>query len=380
MLRRGRGFNRTAALAVLLSLCSTAARGDEVSSRNAQAKAGRQAHHLSGPAPGKPAYLWIWYSDGGPLSEEGPAACNAYTSSAYWCNFGRTTDDCKRQVQAFLDKWYADFNLVFTFTRPSADYYTVAVTGDGNWCPVSSDEGGIAYGSGCNDLPGFAGYALKCGTSAHDCATIIAHEHGHMVGLEHTDSILDVMNRTVQPNKATGFDNNENNTTDDTCDRLTQNSYQVMLSTLGAWPGGAKPSPFPSIPDAGAPDASPNLPPDDTADAAPTGGAVGNPAGGSDDGGVVTALPGFDAIARPPLPTADDSGINVPAPRSGCSLAGQPARGASPILVLLCALAAAATRFRARFPHGLRARPASEPLPCARPARRPSASRLHDRS
>jgi hypothetical protein len=385
MLRRGRGFIRSAGLAVLLSLCSTAAASSEVSPVKAQAEAGRQAHRWSSSAAGKSAYLYLFYADD---SRSAPAdgPCSGIRPPAFKCNYPATsgqaattdTSECQRQVQTILDGWYADFDILFTFTRPTnVDYYTVVITSEKSWCTQDPIEAGVAPNNSCNDNRGPAAYALECGYSAHDCATIIAHEHGHLVGLEHTASPTDVMNQTVMPT-ATGFDDKSNRIVDEQCGLPPdQNSYQQMLTTLGAWSGAAKPSPFSSIPDAGAPDASPNHP---LADASSTSSSVGNPAGGSVDGGIVVALAGFDALVRPPLPTAGTSGTNQQPSHGGCGMAGQPASAPGVIAaLLLVALAAAFTRIRGRFPSGRRGRPAGEPLPCAAPARRPSASRSHGR-
>jgi hypothetical protein len=284
-------------------------------------------------------------------------------------------DDCKRQVLSFLDAWYADFNLLFTFDRPpSGDYYKIVVTNDGNWCPRDRVDGGfvedgVAFLSGsCNDIPGFAGYAFGCGTNAHDCATLIAHEHAHMVTLEHTDSITDIMHPTVLPTAA-GFDNKDNDTVNDQpqCNRPTQNSHQVMLEKLGAWPGGTKPSPLPHLPDAGAPDLAPDLAPDDTVDSPPTGGSVGNLPTEIDGGGGVAVLPGFDAIVRPPLPTVEPSG-NKPsvASHGGCSMAPARPCASTSAVVLLVVLALVARRFGL---HGSAA--GSHRAPAAPAARRP---------
>ena len=360
---------RTTGWAVLVLTCLAAQAQGGVSAPNQQAMGERQAHRWSGRTAGKPAYLW----------------------PAFKCNYGATIEDCQRQVQDYLDAWYADLNIVFTLSRPaSGDYYVVMITSDGSWCPQTSSgtstEAGVAPFN-CNDNPGLGALAFECGHSARACATTIAHEHGHMVGLEHTVSTTDIMNQTILATAA-GFDGNSSRVLDDIfniCNLQNQNSYQQMLTALGSWPGGAKPSPFSTTPDAGArdvaPDVAPQVPPDAAPDAAPTGGAVGNPTGGSVDGGAVVALAGFDALTRPPLPTADDSGTTVTAPHRGCGLAGQPssAPGAGVIVVLFVALAAAFTRSRGRFPSGHRARPAGEPLPCVAPARWPSAPQARDR-
>ena len=367
----GIGLARLACFAVLSSLAGQASAEVATSSRRAHAWSGRPA--------GKPAYLWLWYPEQSNLAntEEGPY-CSRLSVPAFSCTFGKNVDDCKRQVQSYLDAWYADFNLVFTFSRPNADYYTIVVTNDGSWCPNPPEDGiaGIAYHSNtCDDLTGYAGYVFSC-DNAHDCATVIAHEHAHMVGLEHTVSITDVMNRKVQAN-AKGFDNEDNNATvDDVCDYLTQDSYQRMLSALGPWPGGVKPSPLADLPDAGAADAATDG--SAHADAASSGSPIGPGTGTFIDGGTITAVGGFDAIVRPPLPTID-AGDVIAQSKGGCSLAGAPETAASALFALLCLLFAALTRARGRCPAARRARPAGEPLPCAAPARSPSAARARGR-
>ena len=333
----------------------------------------RQGHRLSGRPAGKPAYLWLWYPDesGAAVTEEGPF-CKTSNPPAYQCTFAASLDDCKRQIQSYLDAWYADFNLVFSLTRPNADYYTIVVTNNDSWCPHDPTEvgvAGVAFSSGCNDITGFAGYVFAC-DNAHDCATVIAHEHAHMVGLEHTDSIRDVMNRRVQPTAA-GFDNQENATVDDLCNLLSQNSYERMLSVLGAWPGGAKPRLFADAPDAGPADAAADgsTPVD--------GGSSGTPIGpgGGIDSGLIGVVGGYDALVRPTLPTVDAAAATSKS-GGGCSHAGPRATAASVFLALLGLLLVALTRARARCP-ARRERRAGEPPPCASPARRPSAVPAH---
>jgi hypothetical protein len=302
----------------------------------------RAAHRMSGRLPGKPAYLWLWYANGGPLPETPPACGDVKPPPAFKCNYGATVEDCQQQVQAYLDAWYADFNLVFTLTRPaSGDYYALMITGDGSWCPDTSTgtstEAGVAN-LNCNDNPGSAALVFACGYNAHACATTIAHEHGHLVGLEHTVSSADVMNSTVLP-AATGFEDNVDRVLDDAfniCNLTKQNSYQQMLAALGAWPGGTKPSPFSTPPDAGAPDQAAA----DKADAWTGSGSVGpTPVGGEGDGGV-TLVPGFDGpgLVRPPIPTVD-AGTQTSDHRGGCILAGATASAPASTAILLLLLA-----------------------------------------
>jgi hypothetical protein len=283
---------------------------------------------MSGRLPGKPAYLWLWYADGGPLPEISPY-CDKVP--AFKCSYGPTIEDCQRQVEAHLDGWYANFNLLFTLTRPtSGDYYTLVITSDGSQCQLDPNEeaAGIAPNN-CNDNPGQTAFAYTCGYSAHACATIIAHEHGHMVGLEHTTvSTTDIMNRAIL-GTAEGFDDQTLKTLEGGTCYATQNSYQQMLAALGAWPGGSKPSPFSALSDAGAPD----LPAPDNVDASTSGSVGPTPTGG--DGGIAV-VPGYDApgIVRPTLPTAD-AATPTSEKGGGCNLAGTATSASASVMILL---------------------------------------------
>jgi hypothetical protein len=277
----------------------------------------RQGRHLSGRLPGKPAYLWLWYADGSSaLPEDGPY-CTGLKPPAFKCSYGATLADCQRAVLSYLDDWYAGFNLVFTLTRPpSGDYYTMIITSQGAWCDQSAAEGGVAPFN-CNDNPGLAGFAFECGASAHACAALIAHEHGHLIGLEHTGSNTDVMHESVLAS-STGFDNRDNRTIEGYC-QAAQNSYQQMLAALGPWPGGSKPSALSFTPDAGVSSIVADAA-DTQGDAPSTGGVIGKPPIASDAGGV-SVIGGFDALTRP-LPVLPDAAAQPSTKsQSGCSVA-----------------------------------------------------------
>lgn len=312
----------------------------------------------AGRPAGKPAYLWLWYADGGPSPQDGPK-CSGLRPPAFTAPVGTTLEDWQRQVQAYLDLWYADFNLVFTLTRPpTGDYYIVIITSDGAWChPRLGDAGlteaGLAYFN-CFDNQGqmATAYAFECGSSAHGCAAIIAHEHGHMVGLLHTTSSTDIMNETIRATAA-GFENGSspvdlNNPSGDIttpdCNRKDQNSYQMMVAALGPWPAGTtKPALFPGSPDAGA----------DAADAGPAVGIdashIGTPIYNLpplvvSDGGS-TVLPGFDALIRPPLPVVDAAARPPSGKSGGCNL-GHTGSALSPAVWVALLTFAAARRSR----------------------------------
>lgn len=327
-------------------------------------------------AAGKPAYVWLWYADGSALPTYSQY-CGDLTPPAYQCNFGSSLDGCRSQVQSFLDTWYKDFNLVFTLSRPStSDYYTIVVTSSWPQCKaeaadltggVSADEGGLAPGN-CMNNPGQTALAIECGKNAHDCATIIAHEHGHLVGLVHSTDPTDVMYPSVRSTN-TGFVDETVTAIQDasnTCQAGKQNSYQQMLSGLGAWTGGPKPSPFNDASDA-AVDAAPA----DVAASADSsaGSAVGpNPTPGT-DGGSAVFLGGEDAWVRPTISRAD-AASGASGSRGGCDLGGggraKPSSAAAVLMILLLAVRRRVAS--ARRPAIDRGRLAIDPPPCAKPA------------
>ncbi len=326
------------------------------------ARAAREPH-LYGRLPGKPAYLWLWYADGKAQQPVAGDYCDALPPPpAFNCGYGTTLVDCQRQVVELLDRWYADFNLVLTLERPpTGDFYTIIVTSQGTWCDQT--EAGLAP-TNCNDNLGKA-FAFQCGGSAHTCATIIAHEHGHLVGLEHTPSTTDVMNEFVLPS-ADGFDDKTYTIPIDVdlCRIVTQSSYESMLGALGPWPGGPKPSLFADLPDAGPADAAPDRP---AHEAASSGSPIG-PSGGIDSG-PIGVLGGYDALVRPTVPTVD-AALAQPKSAGGCSQAGPHPTAASILIALAGLLIGALIRGCGR-PPGRPAPPAGAPLPYEAPARSP---------
>ncbi len=202
-----------------------------------------------------PRIVYLAYADGTALPRTNPDACDT-VAPKFACKFASSLKDCQRQIQAYLDKWYADFNVVFTLTRPtSGSFYTEVVSsGGGAWCQASATTAGIApfY---CKDLQGGVAYTFMGGDNAKDTAIIIAQEQAHLVGLEHTKSTHDVMDPTICP-ACDGFEDTDNHIDGDRCGRASQNSYQMMLDVLGPWPGGVKPTPFGCDPDSLAPSVS----------------------------------------------------------------------------------------------------------------------------
>lgn len=202
----------------------------------------RTASALSG-SNGEPKVFYLAYADGTTLPKTSINACDG-TAPAFKCAFGDSLAECQRQIQVYLDRWYADFNLVFTLTRPTrgAFYTEVISSGGGAWCDLPPQVAGVAPFL-CRDLDGGVSYTLSGGETAKQTAIIIAQEQAHLVGLQHTTSERDLMNPTIC-NDCDGFEDVVNTVKGDNCSQPTQNSYRMMLERLGGWPGGNKPGAF----------------------------------------------------------------------------------------------------------------------------------------
>jgi len=187
--------------------------------------------------------FYLQYADGTSAPKADYDACKGIAPK-FECSFAPTVVECQRQIQAYLDAWYADFNVIFTFTKPtSGSYYTEVVSsGGGAWCGSGSKTAGVAPFL-CKDLKSGVAYTFQGGRNAKETAIIIAQEQAHLMGLEHTDSSRDLMNPSICTN-CNGFLDEDTPVTGDKCDREKQNSYQMMKKALGAWGGGPKPSPF----------------------------------------------------------------------------------------------------------------------------------------
>jgi hypothetical protein len=191
-----------------------------------------------------PKVFYLFYADGKSLPPTEYDACDGATPPKFNCTFAPTLPECQRQIQAYLDKWYADLNIVFTLTRPtSGRFYTEVISsGGGAWCKVAPKVAGVAPFL-CSDINGGVAYTFLGGQSAKQTAVIIAQEQAHLVGLEHVTSTKDIMYPSICSD-CDGFVDKDLDVDGDRCDRASQNSYEMLKERLGEWPGGPKPSVF----------------------------------------------------------------------------------------------------------------------------------------
>jgi hypothetical protein len=199
---------------------------------------------VNGGKKGDPKVFYLLYANGKDIPYTAANACKG-TPPKFNCTFAPTLAECQSQIQAYLDKWYANLNIIFTLKRPtSGKFYTEVVSsGGGAWCDVSPKVAGVAPFL-CSDLEGGVAYTFLGGTSAKQTAIIIAQEQAHLVGLEHTTSRKDIMFPSICTDCDDGFPDADIPVDGDRCDRTTQNSYQMMKDRLGTWAGGDKPSAF----------------------------------------------------------------------------------------------------------------------------------------
>ena len=278
----------------------------------------------AGAARGETRRVFLWFADGLALPAEARGVCTD-VPPPFECRYAASREECRAQVQSLLDRWYTAFDLHFTYTRPTeGPFDTVVVTSNGAWCGEPDTTLSRSPALSCQDQgggPNTSVTVFQCGRDAHQCATLIAKEHAHVLGLQHTVSLTDVMNESYSP-EHDGFEDRENLATSNRCGRF-QNSHQLMLARLGAWPGGPKPAPGVVPP--------PPLP------------------GGSGDAGFT----GSDGGAgRPDTEPAVDA--PAPAGSGGCQVAGPGARpggagaAAAGLIVAVVAGALAALAMRRR--------------------------------
>ena len=227
----------------------------------------------------EPRQVFLWFADGGPVPASVPATCGGTPPPAYRCTFAPNLLECRAAIYDWLDRWYADFNVVFTYWPPrSGPFDTIVISHEGAWCFSDARTTSRSPLPTCMSVESGWVVVFQCGEDPRRCASIIAQEQAHLVGLAHTPSNTDIMNDAFLPDHD-GFEDAENPVAGVQC-RRPQNSYRLMLERLGPWPGGPKPRPEETLDplDAGAgleaetfpaADAMPDVDETDTAGPAP---------------------------------------------------------------------------------------------------------------
>ncbi|HEY0709219.1 MAG TPA: hypothetical protein VGG33_20585 [Polyangia bacterium] len=243
--------------------------------------------------------VFLWFADGGEPPASVREICLGGRPPAFRCVAG-PVETCRQAILAHLDRWYAAVDVVFSFAAPTEGLFdTVALTSDGAWCDADARTVSRSPLPLCTAVPKGSIAIFRCGDDAKACATLVAKEQAHLLGLQHSASATDVMNE-VAGTLHDGFEDRDNTLTSAKCGRQ-QNSYRLLLERAGRWPGGPKPDP-----------GAPVVAVDAGADAA-----------GSDD----AALPVIDAGAEADVTTPVDAGATSDVAVPGSPLPGKPRSG-----------------------------------------------------
>lgn len=179
---------------------------------------------------GQKPKLVLWFADGSEPPVAGPCAS---PPPAFRCSFAPSIEQCKAQILNEVRAIYAGLPTEVTTNLPTADVYqTVLITSDSRWCGYHPDVGGIAGMSRhCAVRKQGVAVAFDCGGDPRRCARIVAQEHGHLLGLEHTTGAPDIMNGTLA-NQASRFADRDLAIAEPRCQATTQNSYRLLKARL----------------------------------------------------------------------------------------------------------------------------------------------------
>lgn len=145
-------------------------------------------------------------------------------------------ESCRRAVADLIQRYWLPFNVVFTTQRPTVgDYSMVTIGAPSGLCAFGVV--GLAMldcgNTGSRDIV----FAFSC-LEPKECARVISQELGHAFGLTHTDHSCDLMaeqaSRCAKPHFAD--EDMLSDQGDLSCGLATQNSFRMLLETLGSWP------------------------------------------------------------------------------------------------------------------------------------------------
>jgi MYXO-CTERM domain-containing protein len=183
--------------------------------------------------PGSPRLVHLIFADGQtPLP--GDEVCRgARVPSAHRCDLidEATAEVCRQAIVARVEHWFRDFNVVFTFRPPATEHDRVVISSSGDWCHAPWGLAGDAPVT-CAPVAATA-FVYECTNSVERCAALIAHEEGHLLGLEHVDSPRDIMAEGGCSSCA-GFEDRDNRVVaPSACGRQAQNGHRLLAERLG---------------------------------------------------------------------------------------------------------------------------------------------------
>jgi hypothetical protein len=201
--------------------------------RSGQAVAGDEAR----PEERNARIVYLMFADGHTPIPGGETCRGVSVPPAYHCALSGTETSpqpCANAIIAHLERWFGDFEITFTISAPALPHDTVVITSEGSWCMAPRGLLGDSP-QVCEPVAGVS-YVYDCDSASERCAALIAHEEGHLLGLEHVSSPDDLMAEGACWTCA-GFEDRDNPVVQPSaCARSLQNDHRLLGQRLGLRP------------------------------------------------------------------------------------------------------------------------------------------------
>lgn len=141
-------------------------------------------------------------------------------------------------IQRVIDRLYAShqaFDVQFVTTRPASGPYSMVVIGGDCQSVAGANCAGVALLDCSDNNPSNVSFVFPPGLRVDDLATTAAQEAAHAFGLSHTTDTGDIMYPSILQSVPSSFGAGSIPQGDSSCGGGSfQDSYQLMLSTIGA--------------------------------------------------------------------------------------------------------------------------------------------------
>jgi hypothetical protein len=186
-----------------------------------------------GGAPVRPRLVYLFFADGTTALPAGETCGGQSIPTAHRCDLFPATSPqaCRAAIVAQLQVWYAGLPVAFTTARPERAHDTIVITSDSRWCSVPRGISGDAP-EACEARASGIAYVYECVFSVERCAALIAHEHGHLLGLQHVEGATDIMAEGGCSSCAGFLDRELPVVAPQTCGRATQSSRRRLQARL----------------------------------------------------------------------------------------------------------------------------------------------------